>query len=360
MADAGDETMRNIHEYAQKVRSPQEQEPPVLADTLTSQVYEHRLDQTIQELQERVKQQRVILNQIKATTSGNRITRQSTDKREKLNQLDNIRAAYDKLAQSEPSLPSIGSALPTVLALRTLQRTITGSKDAIATTRRDLATTQAQLQRERATLANNEAANAALQVRIASLQDAAAQRAQREPHDVENELVGTRQAKKLDYERETLRLHDALVKFTHDHLGVMIAAEELGGPVVGEDTEIDEADLADGFAKGKKRKAREMDNDARQKRIDEIWGHVGAHVDEHGHGNEEETPSERDAAAREVHGLIERLIQALIGREGEGVYVRLERDSAAARFLIRAKVAEYHPKDARRLRLVDFGREFDG
>jgi hypothetical protein len=27
--------------------------------------------------------------------------------------------------------------------------------------------------------------------------------------------------------------------------------------------------------------------------------------------------------------------------------------------LVRAKVAQFHPKDARRLRLIDFGRELD-
>lgn len=36
-------------------------------------------------------------------------------------------------------------------------------------------------------------------------------------------------------------------------------------------------------------------------------------------------------------------------------YIELKRDSAAARFLVRAKVAVFHPKDARKLRLVDFG-----
>ena len=36
-------------------------------------------------------------------------------------------------------------------------------------------------------------------------------------------------------------------------------------------------------------------------------------------------------------------------------YVNLEKDGAAARFLVRAKVAVYHPKDARKLKLLDFG-----
>lgn len=40
-------------------------------------------------------------------------------------------------------------------------------------------------------------------------------------------------------------------------------------------------------------------------------------------------------------------------------YVELKKDSAASRFLVRAKVAVFHPKDARRLKLVDFGRNVE-
>jgi centromere protein Sim4 len=36
-------------------------------------------------------------------------------------------------------------------------------------------------------------------------------------------------------------------------------------------------------------------------------------------------------------------------------YVQLKKDGAAARFLVRAKVAAFHPGDARRLKLLDFG-----
>lgn len=35
-------------------------------------------------------------------------------------------------------------------------------------------------------------------------------------------------------------------------------------------------------------------------------------------------------------------------------YTNLPRDSAASRFLIRSFVAQFHPKDALKIRLVDF------
>lgn len=89
----------------------------------------------------------------------------------------------------------------------------------------------------------------------------------------------------------------------------------------------------------------------RQMKIDRIWG------PENGVDSGERT--EAKAAAWEMLGLVEELVAALKGERGSGEYVVLKRESAAARFLVRAKVATFHPRDARRLRLVDFGRELD-
>ena len=56
----------------------------------------------------------------------------------------------------------------------------------------------------------------------------------------------------------------------------------------------------------------------------------------------------------EMHSLLDDLLEAGTS------YIDLPRDSAASRFLVRSKVAQFHPRDARRLRLVDFGRSLDG
>jgi hypothetical protein len=48
-----------------------------------------------------------------------------------------------------------------------------------------------------------------------------------------------------------------------------------------------------------------------------------------------------------------------VGAGSPSPYVDLQRDSAAARFLVRAKVAQFHPRDAGRIRLIDFGRQLD-
>ena len=91
----------------------------------------------------------------------------------------------------------------------------------------------------------------------------------------------------------------------------------------------------------------------RQRRIDQIWGNKAAIE------ADEEPPTEAEAADAEMRQLIENLFATLIGPGGGNGYYELDRDSAATRFLVRAKIAQFHPKDARKLRLVDFGRELD-
>ena len=153
------------------------------------------------------------------------------------------------------------------------------------------------------------------------------------------------------FDSETERLRETLDEFIKSDLAAMIAAEELGGPVAGEDIGIDEEMLDAGFSRSGKPGSRKVAvQDGRQRRIDEIWGTASG-----GDGG-----SEKDAAAAEVRDLVERLLAALAGENEGSVYINLDRDSAAARFLVRAKVAVFHPKDARRLRLVDFGRDLEG
>jgi hypothetical protein len=150
------------------------------------------------------------------------------------------------------------------------------------------------------------------------------------------------------FETEAERLRNVLERFVDGHLAAMLAAEEIGGPVVGELMDVDEDMLSAGFsAQGKPKSGAKPVSDAkRQRRIDEIWGVTAV-------GDEGEPPeSETEAAAVEVKRLLEELVRT------KG-YAELGRDSAVARFLVRARVAQFHPKDAGRLRLVDFTRELD-
>lgn len=164
--------------------------------------------------------------------------------------------------------------------------------------------------------------------------------------------------KKTRHDRETGKLVKAFNGFIDEHLALLLAAEELGGPIVGENLDLDEEMLEAGFsAQGKARKAKNgINDDKRQRRIDEIWGSRPAED-----GKTQAPWDEKRAAAAEMRELTEQLLNCLVEADGggPGPYVELERESSAARFLVRSKVAQFHPKDARRLRLVDFGRELE-
>lgn len=167
-------------------------------------------------------------------------------------------------------------------------------------------------------------------------------------NDKAKELIRAKNKRKQDFQREISLLQKALDDFIEQHLAAMIAAEELGGPVVGELADVDEDMLTAGFSnQGKPKTSKKVmtaNGEAkRQRRIDEIWG--GEEENQH--------ENEKDAAAEEVRELLEELLKA------NGGYVELKRDTAVARFVVRAKVAQFHPKDAKRLRLIDFARELD-
>jgi hypothetical protein len=127
------------------------------------------------------------------------------------------------------------------------------------------------------------------------------------------------------------------------------------------DVDVDE--LGAGFnAQGKAKKSKASSNeDTRQQRIDQIWGGVDAQQPHKGKGKGKRDRDEATAAGAELRDLTEQLLNSLMESAGDtsASYVRISRETAAARFLVRSKVAQFHPKDATRLRLVDFGREVD-
>ena len=122
--------------------------------------------------------------------------------------------------------------------------------------------------------------------------------------------------------------------------------------------EIDDAMLEAGFNAGGKTKAPRGNSgkDKLQRRIDEIWGSRPS-LD----GQANEQWSEKQAAAAEIRDLVEQLLNSLVEapNNGSGAYVQLQRESAASRFLVRSKLAQFHYRDAQKLRLLNFGGEID-
>ncbi|OCL07919.1 hypothetical protein AOQ84DRAFT_294188 [Glonium stellatum] len=352
MADSYNEALSNIRKYATESQEAQGSQMDVDVDVSS---IETRLDSTLKELQDRVKQQQTALDKLRAASPGGVPTAPSADPRERLRQLLILKDAYKRLIPSGPLLPSRGSVLPAILATRTVQQTISGTREAIASTQEQLEEKEALLRQEEANSHDASLITASIESRIERLRAQKLAKSQQTTSQAATDMIRAKQKKKQDYDSAMKGLGQAFEAFVDENLAGMLAAEELGGPVVGDMTGIDDGILAAGFSqKGRPKSVKKMVPDSkRQRRIDEIWGDKAA--DDNG-----EPLSEMDAAGRELRELIEELFNALVAPGDSGVYVNLERDSAASRFLVRAKVAQFHPKDARKLRLIDFGRELDG
>lgn len=323
-------------------------------DMNTSQT-EARLEQTVQELQARVQQQQIALDKLRASTNLDlhNIAYASTDPRDKLKQLRRVKAAYARLKPIVPYLPLKESVLPALLAARSSQQTIHDTKDAIKSTQSQVEKRQSALRLEEANLHDANLLTTAMENRIKRLQSQHEERSQKTPAQLAKNLIEIKREKIVDYTDEFNRLSEGFHEFVTDYLSPMLAAEELGGPVVGDMPEVEESALAAGFTKkGKAKSTKKTPSDSlRQKRIDQIWGSKAL--------NDGEQLGEADAADNEMRKLIEGLFATLNGPGGHGVYYELDRDSASSRFLVRAKIAQFHPRDARKMRLIDFGGELD-
>jgi hypothetical protein len=269
-----------------------------------------------------------------------------------------MQSAYDGLSTEAPFLPFPDSVLPALIALRKTHQTMEDTKAYLATHAESVDQDRRLLEAEQSGLRDQEALSEGLQKRIQALRDGLDSQMEMGPEDVARERIQEMKQKKRSYDRETSKLLKSLRRFIDGQLATKLAAEDLGGPVVGDLMDIDGDDLAAGFnSQGRLKKARDnQDQDKRQRRIDEIWGNKEELAPEDGEDRDETT-----AAGTEMRELTEELLNALMESDGDNsdTYVQLGKESAAARFLVRSKVAQFHPKDSTKLRLVDFGRELD-
>ncbi|KAI1802231.1 hypothetical protein F4811DRAFT_412178 [Daldinia bambusicola] len=315
------------------------------------------LQETLRELQEKVKEHEAALNELRATSNAHL----SNQSHPPTAPWDIMRIAYDELASQTPFLPYPESVLPALLALRKTHQTVEETKAYLASHKESVEKTRRRLEVEKSNLEDQKALSESLRNRIQSLRDGLESRMEMGPEDIAAERINELKQKKKYYDKETSTLLKALKKFIDEHLAGMLAAEELGGPVVGDIMDIDGDDLAAGFSsQGKLKKAKENpDQDKRQRRIDEIWG-----IREDGESSGKAKAGSRDeaaAAGEEMRTLTEELLNALAQSDGDSsaAYVQLPRETAAARFLVRSKVAQFHPRDSTKLRLIDFGKDLD-
>lgn len=250
-----------------------------------------------------------------------------------------VKDAYTRLIPTAPELPTDGSALPALLATRNLQQRIQGSKEAIANISNQIAKKEDLLRKEEANLHDAKLLARAMKDGITRLQTQHEDRSQKTAAVLAKELIAAKRAKAKEYDEEMQRLGEAMNDFINDYISAMVAAEELGGPVVGDMLDVENETLAAGFTKkGKAKSAKKPVSDKlRQRRIDQIWGNQ-ALVEA-----DDEPLTEAEAADNEMRQLIENLFTTMTGPGGGKAYYELDRDSAASRFLIRAKIAQFHP-----------------
>ncbi|RGP76349.1 chromosome segregation smc [Fusarium sporotrichioides] len=315
---------------------------------MASHAYTVSLDQTLRELQQQVRQHEEELERLRSDEL--RLPESVAG------QTRVIQAALKEVTESDPFLPSPGSLLPALLALRRTHQTIQESNTYLDSQRSAHEQLSRQLEADEARLKDQNLLSDALTARIHSLRDEVDASTNVTPEEGAKERLQELRAKKKSFDRDTTKLMKVLLRFIANHLAPMLAAEELGGPVVGDLMDVDGEALAAGFnAQGKLKKPKETADkeDKRQRRIDEIWGQAAA--------EESGRQSEVTAAAAEMRQLTEELLNTLSEAQGDNSasYVQLLRESAAARFLVRSKIAQFHPKDAMKLRLVDFGRDLE-
>jgi hypothetical protein len=220
----------------------------------------------------------------------------------------------------------------------------------------DIDKARVRLQQEEIDLEDAKSITQALENRIQKLRLENEEHAYVSSEDVAKAMIHEQRERRRRHMSELRKLVVAFNRFVDEQLAVMIAAEDLGGPVVGDLLDIDEEVLKVGFnQQGKAKKTKAAGNTGhmrRKRRNEEVWGSEDGTI-------EGDTKSEKEAAEADFRSLTEDLLNAAAGDQDSEPYIKIRRESAAVRFLVRAKIAQFHPDDARKLRLIDFGKELD-
>ena len=242
----------------------------------------------------------------------------------------------------DDELPSTDSVLPSLLALEETSHLVQETKVSVRLAAEQLSVNRERLRVEDANLRDSQSIANGLRERIEEIRNESARKEEQTPSQIAREHLAQQKKQNKDLDRSSASLKVSLDTFIDDTLAPMLAAEDMGGPTVGDALEVSDSTLKAGYTASGKPKKQKDPADAEggsQQRIDHFLQR-----------NADEAPAnKRETAAKEMHTLLEAMLET-------GSYIDLERDSASSRFLVRAKVAQFHPRDARRLRLIDFGR----
>ncbi|KAK2877812.1 hypothetical protein FQN49_001169 [Arthroderma sp. PD_2] len=378
-----EDVVEKIRSYAASCREVEKERGLVTAANYEE--HNRQIDKTLRGLREQVQRQESALRELRASTSPLELPRPDLQPHERLAQTRRAIQAYKSLlTDGEPQLPAPDSPLNGLLALREVSRLVRELKTTIPATAEELVRDRERLKAEEANLRDANGITTELKRRIEELRNQrrddepgakkGSKKSKQELNRVAKELVKEQRRKGSEIEEKTAELREALREFVDEYLAPMLAAEDMGGPVVGDQVEVSDSTLEVGYtARGKERKAPKAGSNGQsagsrkqQQRIDELLrqGRRRSRAEE-GDGeddNEEQEEDDegearitnpREAAAAGMHSLIE----ALLNIAATSSYIELDQDSAASRFLVKAKIAQFHPRDSRKLRLIDVARE---
>jgi len=298
-----------------------------------------------------------------------------SEKHTHLNDLLISELVYGKKLLEElppPGAPEPTSPLNPLLLHRFLSTEIERFVNtSIPLARQELSEVKSQIRSEEAEIKTTELLTSALRTRIELLEGEVGKWKPKGADDKNDEVeIAEKIIQELEgrytvYNKAQRKFLREVSKFVNTYLAKLLAAEGLGGPVVGDDLDIDITSgvTFDKSGKVRREKGQQTIHDmfsSHGKQKGKKRGHEGSSGNDDGDNDEEGEREEVEPnvkAAKELKGLLEELMNKTLGAEG---YVVLEGgDSVAARFLLRSGVAVFHPRDARRVRLVEFGRSVE-
>ncbi|GBF61584.1 hypothetical protein TMEN_4088 [Trichophyton mentagrophytes] len=372
-----EEVVERIRAYQESCRAIEKEREKGALTAADYEEYNRQIDKTLRGLREQVQRQESALKELRASTNPLELPRPHLAPHERLAQTRRAIQAYKSLlSDGEPQLPAPDSPLNGLLAIREARRLVQEFKHTIPSTAEQLVRDRERLKAEEADLQDANAINTELQRRIRDIRqngrgedDTGRKKSRQDLNRAAKEQIRQYRRKGAEIDEKTTELQDALKEFIEEHLAPMLAAEDIGGPVVGDQVEVADSTLEAGYtARGKERKASKASsgqsagNKKQQQRIDELIhrgkrrGRPSGRDGEDEDGNEEDNSrisNPREAAAQEMQSLLDSLLSIATTSS----YVELDQDSAASRFLVKAKIAQFHPRDSQKLRLIDVARE---
>ncbi|KAM5469153.1 hypothetical protein MauCBS54593_004505 [Microsporum audouinii] len=371
-----EDVVDRIRAYSESCREAEKERDSVALTAANYEEYNRQIDKTLRGLRGRVQRQESALRELRASTHPLELPRPDLQPHERLAQTRRAIQAYKSLLSDvTPQLPAPDSPLNGLLAIREAQRLVRELKSTIPSTAEQLVRDRERLKVEEANLRDANSITTELQRRIKGIRqqrrtedDPGSKKSKQGSDRFAKELIKEQRRKGIEIEEETAKLKDALKEFVDEYLAPMLAAEDMGGPVVGDQVEVPDSTLEAGYtARGKERKASKAGNGQsggakkQQQRIDELLqrgrsraqGRDGGEDEEDNNRDDTRITNPREAAAEEMHSLLESLLDIA----ATSSYIELDQDSAASRFLVKAKIAQFHPRNSQKLRLIDVARE---